>query len=397
MTTAMMTTKQYEDYLSIQKAALDELNGARRPAVGPGAGLIQKNCRPIAGNPWRSAGEFFQAVKDVGTGKVPQHRHTKMQEWGRVVKATPAGMNEMAGPDGGFLVPPEFVNNVLMRSYDNDLLGRTTIFPVGASNTLKIPAVNEKSRVDGQQFGGVTCYWEGEAQGGTETKPSFEMVELILRKLLLLIRATDELISDTPIALETLLDNIAGQVLTWKIGNAIVNGTGVGQPLGLLNSPSLVPVSRQTPNTITAQDVLNMYSRLWTGCKKNAVWICGPQAMPALQQMTIGTAGANMVVYTPPGGLSGAPYATLQGRPILEVEFCPDLGTPGDLILTDLSQYLTATKGGTQTAVSIYTYFESVETVFRFYMRLDGRSWWLNPLTPSNGSTKTLSNIVSLK
>ncbi len=85
----------------------------------------------------------------------------------------------------------------------------------------------------------------------------------------------------------------------------------------------------------------------------------------------------------------------MQGRPIIPVEFCQQLGTEGDLILTDLSTYLTASKGGMQTASSIHVLFLTNELMYRFIMRLDGKPWWLSALTPKSGGP-TQSNIVTL-
>ena len=42
----------------------------------------------------------------------------------------------------------------------------------------------------------------------------------------------------------------------------------------------------------------------------------------------------------PPGGLSGQPYGTLLGRPVIPIEQCSTLGTVGDIILADLKQFI---------------------------------------------------------
>jgi hypothetical protein len=40
-------------------------------------------------------------------------------------------------------------------------------------------------------------------------------------------------------------------------------------------------------------------------------------------------------------------------------------------------------------------YFESNELVYRFIHRIDGKSWWFNPLTPKSGGP-TQTNVVTL-
>jgi len=83
------------------------------------------------------------------------------------------------------------------------------------------------------------------------------------------------------------------------------------------------------------------------------------------------------------------------GRPVIPVEYCATLGTPGDFILADFSQYVLGEKGGIQTASSIHVRFINDEMTYRFVMRVDGQSLWKKPLTPKNG-TNTYSPFVVL-
>jgi HK97 family phage major capsid protein len=111
--------------------------------------------------------------------------------------------------------------------------------------------------------------------------------------------------------------------------------------------------------------------------------------------MTINVGTGGVPVYMPAGGVSGAPYATLFGRPVIAVEYCSTLGTEGDIMFLDLSQYLMIDKGGIQTASSMHVRFVNDEQVFRFVYRVDGQPLWNAPLTPAN-STATQSPFITL-
>ena len=63
----------------------------------------------------------------------------------------------------------------------------------------------------------------------------------------------------------------------------------------------------------------------------------------------------------------------MKGKPVIEVEYCPTLGTVGDIVLADLSQYYLAQKGGIAAASSIHVRFLYDEMTFRFTYRLDGQ------------------------
>jgi HK97 family phage major capsid protein len=134
---------------------------------------------------------------------------------------------------------------------------------------------------------------------------------------------------------------------------------------------------------------------MWAPCRQNAVWLIHQDVEPQLQAMTLGTGGAQLVAYLPPGGVSGKPYGTLMGRPVMPIEWCATLGTVGDIILADLRHYVTATRGMIESAMSIHLRFDYDESVFRFIFRIDGQPWWSAALTPYKGSN-TQSCFVAL-
>jgi len=83
------------------------------------------------------------------------------------------------------------------------------------------------------------------------------------------------------------------------------------------------------------------------------------------------------------------------GKPVIPVEHCATLGTPGDIILADLSQYVMSDKGAPQAASSIHVRFLNDETTFRFIYRVDGQPTWKKALTPKNG-TNTQAPFIAL-
>jgi len=184
----------------------------------------------------------------------------------------------------------------------------------------------------------------------------------------------------------------------FKLDDAIINGTGAGQPLGVMNSPCLISVAKeagQAAATIVAENVIKMHARLWGGSRNNAVWLINQDIEPQLHTMSLAVGTGGIPVYMPAGGLSQSPYGTLYGKPVIPVWQCQTLGTKGDIIFADLSQYLLAEKGGIDAASSIHVRFVYDETAFRFVMRVDGQPWWNSALTPYKG-TQTQSPFVVL-
>jgi HK97 family phage major capsid protein len=338
---------------------------------------------------FKSFSEYVRSVQYAGSpnGRVDKRLYTK---------ASGDLLSEGTAADGGYLVPPEFANTIWTRMYENDLISRTTKMTC-SGNTLKIPAVDETSRVDGSRFGGIQAFWEGEAQQFTESKPKFRYVNLNLKKLTALGFVTDELLSDAMVNMEQYLFGLFAQEMTFKVGDALINGDGTTKPIGLLNSPSLVSVSAepgQAAATILTENIVKMAARLYAPYWKNAVWLCNQDINPQLHLLTLGVGTGGVVTYLPPGGLSNSPYGTLYGRPVIHVEFCPTLGTVGDIILTDLSQIVTLTKGSPEQASSMHLRFDFDLLAFRVIFRLDSGHFWQAPLTPFKGTAQQSWAIV---
>lgn len=319
----------------------------------------------------------------------------------RLLQAGPSGLSEAVPADGGFLVQTDFSEKLLTRTYElGQVAQRVTRIPLGAnSNGVKINAVDEDSRANGSRWGGVQAFWANEADAFTASKPKFRQIELKLQKLIGLCYATDELLSDA-VALGGVISEAFPQEFTFKVEDAIINGTGAGQPLGLLNSGAVIQVAKDAADssaTISTNDVLAMWKRCWGRSRLNAVWLINQDVESALLPLTLGTGTAVQLMYTPPGGRGneGGQYGLLMGRPVIPVEYCATLGTPGDIILGDLSQYIMSDKGAPEAASSIHVRFLNDETTFRFTYRVDGQPTWKKPLTPKNG-TNTLSPFVDL-
>lgn len=306
------------------------------------------------------------------------------------------------GEDGGYLVPPDFRQEIMSKVMaEDELLPRTDQIPT-SGNSITFP---KDETTPWQSSGGIQAYWEGEARAYSGSRPVFEQMTVRANKLTALVPVTDELLEDAP-ALTAYLNRKAPEVMGFKINDAIINGNGAGMPLGIMNSPCAVEVAKETSqpaNTVLSQNILKMYSRMYAKWRGNAVWLIHQDVEPLLPLLNIpikNVAGTENVggapVYVPPGGLSGAQYATLLGRPILPMQACPALSSAGDVQFVDLKQYCTAVKStGIRSDVSIHLYFDYGATAFRFTFRVGGQPWWSAAISPKNGSN-TLAPFVRL-
>lgn len=339
-----------------------------------------------------SFGENLMAIRVANTGGGQDRRLGYLEGQLRAL-----GMNEAIPSDGGFMIQTDYSSELIAKVYaTSPVPSRVRRIPIGANaNGLKINAIKESSRVS-SIWGGIIMYWLDEGALKTPTHPELRQIELKLKKIAGLWYATDELLQDAT-ALSAVANDGFTEALDVEMERVIIRGTGVGQPLGILASGALISVPAeggQLADTIVAENIVNMFSRMWARGTGNAVWLISQSILPQLMFMTM-PGLPTIPLYMPPGGLSVGPYGTLMGRPVFAIENCSALGDLGDIMFCDLSQYLMIDKGGAQVASSIHVKFLYDETAFRIVYRTDGQPIWVAALTPKDGSA-TVSPFIAL-
>lgn len=377
--------------------------------------------RALAGNPFRGFGEYLMAVVRAGRGEMDERllplRSKETDDeggfqaervadggriqvgWGTEPEQRATGMSEGSASQAGFLVGTDKASTLIERVYDvGSLLGRVAMDPIsGGSNSMVYYAEDETSRAAGYRRGGIRAYWAAEAGTVTASAPKFREIELKLKKAMAIVYATSELLSDASTLESYILRNLPEE-LRYLVEDSIINGTGTGQPLGLVNCGALVSVTKesgQAADTVVAQNVMKAYARMWTRGLRSGVWLISQDVWPQLFQMNVAVGTGGQPVFLPPGGLSAAPYGSLMGRPIEPVEYCPKLGDLGDILFFDPTQYQMIQKGGVDAASSIHVKFTYDESCFRFIWRVDGAPLWYSALTPANGGS-TVSPYIGI-
>ena len=300
------------------------------------------------------------------------------------------GGNESVPAEGGFLVIPEFATGLIKRTYDVALIAKQCFKMPMTSSRLIMHAVDEDSRKDGSRWGGILAYWLAEAGTYQPTKPKFREMQFVANKLIALSYATEEQLADGP-AWEAYVNEAVPQELAFQIDTAVFSGPGAGAPMGILTSGAVVSVAKesgQATNTIVTNNILKMWSQMWARSRANAVWFINQDIEPQLIPLTLGAPSlAQVLLYTAPG-INGnpGPYGKLFGRDVIPVEQASTLGTQGDIVLADMTQYLLAQRADVRADTSIHVAFLTGEQAFRFMLRLDGQPSWKKPLTPYKGS-----------
>lgn len=303
----------------------------------------------------------------------------------------PAGKAQTIGdPEaGGYLAPPEYTGRLITMGIEK---GR--IFPLCQivpmkSNEQKTPVAASLDESSGLLYGGVKFAWVDEE--GTKPEKEFKLQEITLRArtLAALCKSSNQLLEDSSPRAEQVINDIFSRSWAWSLDDVVLNGTGVGQPRGIIGAPCTyvqAKESGQSSATLVWPNIKKMYSHLWEDSHESAAlrWLINPEGIEQILSLNqpVGTAGSSMIIASGEG-VRPVPK-TLLGIPIIWTSHCSALGAKGDVVLADLLNFVVGLRKGLSVAVSIHKYFETNHSLFRFEGRGDGQ-----PIPASTIKTRT--------
>ena len=164
---------------------------------------------------------------------------------------------------GGFMIPDEFGSMLLDKTLENSIvLSRAQVKPMKTATKI-FPAWAIGSHAD-NLYDGVVAYFISEGGSYTETSPKTRDVEMRAKKLGIYCEVNDELLEDGP-NFENDLQDVLTKSLEFYLDYYLIQGLGAKQPIGIINSPSLVSQAAeqgQGQDTIVYQNLKKMYSQM---------------------------------------------------------------------------------------------------------------------------------------
>ena len=338
--------------------------------------------------PWEPA-EFFRSV--ITAASSPDKTDVRLRS-----------QNTNTGTEGGFAVPAPVVTMLFeSQKTGGEILSRVTTRPITVGNTIKESLVKEEARTNGSRNGGLRAYWVAQEGTITESQAKLRELELNVKKVAAAVPVTEEQMEDGPQLISYLQEQVPDEMRFVK-ELAIWGGSGSGQPLGFTASGALISQAIEATQTIANtsefiwKNAAKMMTRMNPSQFLRSVFFINPALWADVVTATAGTAANGATtLFTPPGRLEGAPFGAIYGRPIVPVEYASAVGTVGDFVLADLSDYLFAQKGGMKFAQSMHVEFLKDKQTLRFIERVDGQPRTRVPMTPLNGSV-TVSPYVAL-
>jgi len=191
--------------------------------------------------------------------------------------------------DGGFLIPEYLRSELLRVALEKAVVrSRARVVPM-ETLTVPFPMIDTTSNAS-NIYGGVTAYWTEEAASLTDSSPTFGRVKLEAKKLTAYSEIPNELFADSIISLQMFINEIFPEAIAWFEDIAFIRGSGVGEPLGFLNSSATVSVAKETgqaATTIVWENLVKMYARMLPSSLSSAVWIAHIDTFPELATMSL--------------------------------------------------------------------------------------------------------------
>ena len=381
----------------------------------PGSGYLPQRI----GDKWTEGEKMFglgEYAFDVYTasspsGGVPERLQKQAERSRNVIeKGIKAGYISKASgdlqqvqvdSDGGFLVPPEF--NMMLLDQMNEM---AVVRPLCSTMTIgsdrvEMPQAKNYDHSSDLIWGGLQAYWKGEDDQLTESKVTFEEVALTLNALTALAKVTHKMMKFSRQSVGSYLLPRMSQAITWKEEDGFINGTGSGMPLGILSAPSKVEVAIESGQSLAGsalvtENILKMFQQVRVERPASLTWLYNRvDAFFWLStlKLDVGTGGAptGLVQFMP-----NSPATTMLGLPLMDNEHCQALGTVGDVILSDLSQYIIADhNSGPEVAQSMHLNFDYGKENFRIMKYVDGQPRYSDTFTRQN-ATNDSASVVTL-
>lgn len=221
-------------------------------------------------------------------------------------------MQEGVDADGGYLVPDEYDNRLIEKLKEENIF-RKLCHPVSTSGDHKINIAATTP----------AAAWIDEGEALTWGDATFAQVLLDAHKLHVAIKVTEELLYDSKFNLETFIINAFSKALANAEENAFINGTGSGQPLGILAATggADVGVTTASSTAITADEIINLIYSLKRPYRKNAAFIMNDQTVAAIRKLKDGDGKylwQPALVLGEPDKLLGYPVYTSEFMPTIE-------------------------------------------------------------------------------
>lgn len=294
-----------------------------RPGVSGGEPVVRNHANRGFD---RGVGQFLMAVRDAAYGRMDP----------RLAVTTWSG--EQVGADGGFGLPPQFIQGIMSLVLANDSFLRALVpFPTEA-DLITIPVDEDAPWASD----GVQANKTAEGAPITASKIKAKQPKVVMHKVASLVHVDEKSLRDMSF-LGAFVQRKMAEKIRWKCEKYVMSGTGENEPLGLLNAPGRRILSdaetTSTSTALTADDVGLMEASALSG--PGGFWVAHPLVKNRVRFIKNG----DTPLYTT-DLRNGAPVDQMLGYPAFTSEAAKPYNTEGDLLFVKPDGFFLAFESG---------------------------------------------------
>ena len=182
-------------------------------------------------------------------------------------------LQEGVDADGGYLVPEEYDRRLIQTLSEENIMRRLgNVITTSGAHKINIAATKPAAA------------WIEEGGALQFSDATFAQILLDAHKLHVAIKVTEELLYDSAFNLESYIIEQFGKALANAEEDAFLNGTGVGQPLGLFAEVGGGHVAGTLSAALKADDVLGLIYELKRPYRKNASFIMNDKTVAQIRK-----------------------------------------------------------------------------------------------------------------
>ena len=235
------------------------------------AQLSKPTCAPITEKPMNGSNQNSQTPK---TGRASdEYRKGMLTALRTNFRQVSNILQEGVDADGGYLVPEEYDNRLIQTLSEENIMRRLG-HVITTSGEHKINIAATKPAAAWIEEGGALQFSDA----------TFSQILLDAHKLHVAIKVTEELLYDNAFNLESYIIEQFGKALANAEEDAFLNGTGVGQPLGLFAETGGGQLAGTLTAAMKADDILSLVYALKRPYRKNASFIMNDKTVAQIRK-----------------------------------------------------------------------------------------------------------------
>ena len=235
------------------------------------AQLSKPTCAPITEKPMNGSNQNSQTPK---TGRASdEYRKGMLTALRTNFRQVSNILQEGVDADGGYLVPEEYDNRLIQTLGEENIMRRLG-HVITTSGEHKINIAATKPAAAWIEEGGALQFSDA----------TFSQILLDAHKLHVAIKVTEELLYDNAFNLESYIIEQFGKALANAEEDAFLNGTGVGQPLGLFAETGGGQLAGTLTAAMKADDILSLVYALKRPYRKNASFIMNDKTVAQIRK-----------------------------------------------------------------------------------------------------------------